>query len=85
MAGGSQQEFELQETPRLCPRFPYKDVGGTWVQIDPGTDHKADDLWERGLHAGLVGYAEGGKGEDEEGVDETPRELGALDFLTQGS
>ena len=57
MAGGSQKELELRETPCLCPRRSYEDVGVHRAQEirDRITWHM--DLLERGLHVGLVGGA----------------------------
>ena len=68
MAGGSRQELELQETPRLCPRCSNKDDGRP-----QGRDVRARitlrmDLLERGLHAGLVGDAKA-EGAAREGRD----------------
>ena len=39
MAGGSQKEFELHETPSLHPRHYHKDVGRPPGPRDPGPDH----------------------------------------------
>ena len=42
MTRGPWQELELQETPRLCPRSSYKDIGRPQGLRDPGQDHAAD-------------------------------------------
>ena len=67
MMGGSRQELELREAPHLCPRCSQKDVGvrrarEIWSQIS-----RSMDLWEKGLHMGLVGDTE------EEGSDREKR------------
>ena len=43
MTGGTREDLELQETPRICPRHSRLT--------------RRMDLWGRGLHAGLVGDA----------------------------
>ena len=55
MAGGSRTELELQETPRLCPRFLMKTLGVSRVREIRARITRWMDLWERGQHAGLVG------------------------------
>ena len=42
MVGGALKELELRETPCLCPRHSYKDVGRPQGQGDPGADKQAD-------------------------------------------
>ena len=42
MVGGSWQELELQETPRLCLHHSNEDVGRLQGLRDPGQDNVAD-------------------------------------------
>ena len=54
---GSWQELELRYTPRLRPRFSYKDVGRLQGREIRARIMRRMDLWQRVLHSGLVGDA----------------------------
>ena len=74
MAGGTREDLELQETPRLLLLHSYEDVWRPWAQEIRARLTRQMHLWEKGLHTGLLGdaKAEGAarEGRSASGVEE---------------